>query len=230
MQKKRIIWLITASVITIILWQINPWGHYILYPFTILATWFHEMFHGLAALLMGGHFHKLELFPNGSGTAYHSGSLYLRNLGRAFVAGAGPLGPVLAGSIFILCGRRQRATKICLYTLSIVMFLSVVLWVRTIFGFFVITLLGAVIFLIALKAKEPVQGFIIQFLGVQACVSCYLQLGYLFKGRVVIDGQAMLSDTGVISDQLLAPVWFWGATIMLLSVLILAASLRAAYR
>lgn len=42
-------WLMAAALVTVVLWQI-PQGDYILYPFTILATWFHEMGHGLAAI------------------------------------------------------------------------------------------------------------------------------------------------------------------------------------
>ena len=29
-----------------------PFGSYLIYPFAILTTWFHEMGHGLTALLM----------------------------------------------------------------------------------------------------------------------------------------------------------------------------------
>jgi hypothetical protein len=78
-------WLIGAAAVTLLLWQFS-WGNYILYPFSILATWFHEMGHGLTALFLGGNFHKLVMLPNGSGYAVHSGSLFLGPIGRALVA------------------------------------------------------------------------------------------------------------------------------------------------
>ena len=53
-------WLVAAAIVTAIMWQI-PIGNYILYPFSILATWFHEMGHGLMALMLGGQFQKLEI-------------------------------------------------------------------------------------------------------------------------------------------------------------------------
>ena len=37
---------------TVALWQV-PYGDTLLYPFTLLATWFHEMGHGLASMLLG---------------------------------------------------------------------------------------------------------------------------------------------------------------------------------
>lgn len=91
--------LIAAAIVTVAVWQL-PGGNYILYPFTILATWFHEMAHGLMALLMGGRFTKLLIFSNGSGVAYYTGPLFFEPISRALVAAAGPMGPPLAGAGF----------------------------------------------------------------------------------------------------------------------------------
>ncbi len=54
-------WLLGAAVTTAILWQL-PMGDYILYPFTILATWFHEISHGLMSIILGGNFRELQIF------------------------------------------------------------------------------------------------------------------------------------------------------------------------
>ncbi len=105
--------LLAAAVLTVVLWQI-PGGNYILYPFTILATWFHEMAHGLTALLLGGRFTKLVIFSNGSGAAYYSGPLFMGKLGQVLVAAAGPMGPPVAGSVLILTSRSPRAASIAL--------------------------------------------------------------------------------------------------------------------
>ncbi|HOK15442.1 MAG TPA: M50 family metallopeptidase, partial [Candidatus Kapabacteria bacterium] len=88
------------SLMIIIVWNI-PDGFYYLYPLTILATYFHEMGHGLAALLLGGNFHYLLVHPDGSGVAVHSGVQFLGPIGQAIVAIGGPLGPTFAGMLFI---------------------------------------------------------------------------------------------------------------------------------
>ena len=50
-ERKRRAWTLAALAVgSILLWQ-TYWGSLLLYPFTILATWFHEMGHGLAAIL-----------------------------------------------------------------------------------------------------------------------------------------------------------------------------------
>jgi hypothetical protein len=224
-----VIWLIAAAVATVVLWQM-PWGNYILYPFTILATWFHEMGHGLSAIALGGNFKKLLIFSNGSGLAYHDGPLFLGPVGRALVATGGPLGPAIAGAGLILSSRRFQTAHYSLMFLSSLLLISALLWVRSLFGLLAIPLWGLLILTIALKTKRSVQGATIQFLGVQAIVSTYHQLDYLFTRETVINGQHRLSDTSQIAQQLLLPYWFWASLITVVTLLLLLQSLRLAYR
>ncbi|MGI2904249.1 M50 family metallopeptidase [Tolypothrix sp. VBCCA 56010] len=219
-------WLIAAAIATIILWQF-PIGAYILYPFTILATWFHEMSHGLMALLLGGQFRKLEIFGDGSGVASYAMSLSLAPIGPALVAAAGPMGPPIAGSALILASRSFKTATLSLKILGGFLLLSTLIWVRSLFGLIAIPLLGLIILAIALKAPRWLQGFAIQFLGVQACVSTYHQLDYLFSYSA---GPLGLSDTAQIQQRLFLPYWFWGGLMAIASLVILVQSLRIAYR
>ncbi|MBW4607654.1 MAG: M50 family metallopeptidase [Hassallia sp. WJT32-NPBG1] len=219
-------WLIAAAIATIVLWQF-PGGAYILYPFTILATWFHEMSHGLMALLLGGQFRKLEIFGDGSGVATYAMSLSLAPIGPALVAAAGPMGPPIAGSALILASRSFKTATLSLKILGGFLLLSTLIWVRSLFGLIAIPLLGLIILAIALKAPRWLQGFVIQFLGVQACISTYHQLDYLFSYSA---GPLGLSDTAQIQQRLLLPYWFWGGLMAIASLVILVQSLRIAYR
>ncbi|MEM9923113.1 MAG: M50 family metallopeptidase [Cyanobacteria bacterium P01_D01_bin.50] len=217
-------WLIGAAVATILLWQVQ-YGDYILYPFSILATWFHEMGHGLAAILLGGNFQQLQISADGSGVAQYSARF--GPIARALVAAAGPMGPPIAGAIFILASRSFKTANISLKILGGFLLFSVLIWVRSIFGIVAILLLGLIILLIGLKASRWFQGFSIQFLGVQACISTYHQLDYLFSRTA---GPLGLSDTGQIQQQLFLPYWFWGGVMAIASLLILVQSLRIAYK
>ena len=221
-----LIWLAAAAAVTVTLWQV-PGGNYILYPFTILATWFHEMAHGTMALIMGGRFSKLLLFPDGSGLASYTGPLYLEPISLALVAAAGPLGPPLAGSALILTSRYRKGAALSLKVLAALLLISTVVWVRSLFGVVAILVMGIVVMLVALKGSPRVQTFAVQFLGVQACVSTYQQLGYLFTYSA---GPLGISDTGQMQQVLLLPYWFWGAVIAVSSFVILVQSLRLAYR
>lgn len=229
MEKMGLSWLIVAAIATVVLWQF-PWGNYILYPFTILATWFHEMGHGLTAIFLGGNFQKLLIYSNGSGIAQHSGSLFLGRIGRALVAAGGLMGPPIAGAGFIVASRRFKTAHYSLMFLGVMLLLSAILWVRSLFGLAAISILGMVILGLAIRSPRWLQGFAIQFLGVQACVSTFHQLDYIFTPAAVIGGRQMLSDTGQIAKQLLLPYWFWGGLIAAISLILLVQSLRIAYR
>ncbi|MFM8007422.1 MAG: M50 family metallopeptidase, partial [Dolichospermum sp.] len=109
-EKMGLTWLVAAGIVTAFLWQI-PIGNYILYPFSILATWFHEMGHGLMALILGGQFQKLEIFGNGSGVAHYTLSNRWGYLGIGLVAAAGPMGPPLAGAGLILASGSLKNTS-----------------------------------------------------------------------------------------------------------------------
>jgi len=218
--------LILVAFLTVALWQV-PGGNYILYPFTILATWFHEMAHGLAALLLGGRFTELMIFSNGSGVASYTGPLFLGPFGRAFVAAAGPMGPPLAGAALILTSRSLKAASLTLKLLGSFLLISTAVWVRSLFGVVTIPLMGVAVLGVAFKGSEQVKRLLVQFLGVQACVSTYRQIDYLFSYSA---GPLGMSDTAQIQQALLLPYWVWGGLIAVSSLLILVLSLRIAYR
>ncbi|MCG6133774.1 MAG: M50 family metallopeptidase [Nostoc sp. LLA-1] len=225
-ERMGLTWLIAAAIATSLLWQV-PGGDYILYPFSILATWFHEMGHGLMALVLGGQFHQLQIFSNGSGVATYSISRTLWPIGPALVAAAGPMGPPIAGAGLILASRSFTTASLSLKILGGILLLSTLFWVRSWFGLFAIPLLGFIILGISLKAPHWMQGFAIQFLGVQACISTYHQLNYLFSYSA---GPLGLSDTAQMQKYLLLPYWFWGWLMAIASLVILVQSLRIAYR
>ncbi|QLE57862.1 M50 family metallopeptidase [Nostoc sp. TCL26-01] len=225
-ERMGLTWLIGAAIATALLWQV-PGGDYILYPFTILATWFHEMGHGLMALLLGGQFQKLQIFSNGSGVATYAIRTSFGPIGPALVAAAGPMGPPLAGAALILASRSFQTASLSLKILGSFLLISTLIWVRSWFGFVAIPLLGLIILGTALKAPRWAQGFAIQFLGVQACVSTYHQLDYLFSFSA---GPLGISDTAQIQKYLLLPYWFWGGLMAIASLILLVQSLRVAYR
>src|SRR5258705_9826642 len=60
---KLILWFLAG---TIVLMNV-PYGHYALYPFKLFATWIHESFHGLAAIVTGGSVTSIAINPDTSG-------------------------------------------------------------------------------------------------------------------------------------------------------------------
>lgn len=230
MNKQKRVWGLTLSaLLTIVVWQL-PFGVYLLYPLTILATWFHEMGHGLCALALGASFQRLELFSNGSGLASYSGELFLGRIGWALVAAFGPLGPALAGSWLILSSRRERSARRQLFIMALIMILSVLLWVRTAFGAMLILVLAGIVLWVTAKGGPAWHVWTAQFLGVNACISVFLQIDYLFTNRVVMGGRVLYSDTGQIANVLLLPFWFWAIILAGLTLLLPFLSLRRVLR
>lgn len=228
-QQKYILWMLAFAVLTIILWRI-PYGMLVLYPFTILSTWFHEMAHGVMALILGGSFHQLEIYADGSGLAIWSGNVFGGNFGRALVAAAGPLGPTAAGALLIVLSKKDKHVKAILYTLSAILAFSVIYWIRSVYGIPVILTFAVLIFFAAFKMQPKNQKLLLIFLGIQAFLSIYLSIGYLMSQEAYIENEFHISDTGIISQNLFFPYWIWGGFILFISIFALIQSIMYVYK
>ncbi|WP_435416715.1 M50 family metallopeptidase [Parerythrobacter aurantius] len=203
-----------------------PFGAYLLYPFMILGTWFHEMGHGLAALLMGFDFQRLVLLPNGSGYAEYFFPPDSGRLAHATIAAAGPIGPAIVGSGLILASPHERLWKPVLLGLAACIALSTVVWVRSTVGWIVLPGISLLLVLIATRGRPWMERFALQFLGLQAALSMFQQWDYLLTEGAMIGGRPQLSDTGAIEQYLLLPHWIWASLIIAVAALMLGASLR----
>ncbi len=201
------------SFIIILIWNI-PNGFYYLYPLTILATYFHEMGHGLAAFLLGGNFNYLLVHPDGSGVAVHSGELFLGSIGQAIVAISGPLGPTFAGMLFIYSSASVKATQRLLVIVGALIIITVVIWVRSVFGVLFLIAIGALLMYIGIKSSDRTKQLVLQFLGVSSMLSLYPNVGYFFIDRIEMNGKIMYSDTGYLEKYLFLPYWMWAIIIL----------------
>lgn len=227
--KERLTLLIGIAVASIVLWQ-TELGSLLLYPFTILATWFHEMGHGIAAMLTGRGFERLLIFSDGSGVAESLRPSDGYGFTDALIAASGPLGPAVAGALLIISSRSPAATRTALTVLGAALVLSTAIWVRSLTGWLVLPALGIAILLLAWRGSVSWQGLVIQLLGVQACISVWQQFGYLFSPGGSVGGQLQRSDTGAIADVLFLPYWVWGTIISMAILALLWWSFRLAFR
>ena len=226
--REEITMLVVLAFATILLWH-SPYGGYLLYPFTILSTWFHEMGHGLAAMAFGNDFERLVIFANGSGYALHVGEVEPSRISSAAIAAAGLLGPTAAGCALILSSQTRRATTAALTVLGIVLLASTLIWVRSLTGWIVLPAIGAACLWLAFRGAQNHRKFAVQFLGVQGCISIYRDFDYLFSAGGMLDGRPQLSDTGHIAQALLLPYWFWGGVITATIAAMVYWSLRRAH-
>lgn len=205
-----------------------PLGNFLVYPFTILTTWFHEMGHGLTALLMGQSFDRLIIYANGSGVAQSRVDVDASPFLLAAIAAGGPLAPTFFGAGLIVASAHQKLWRPVLWGLSALIFGSVILYVRSSVGFAVLPLIGLVLALIAWKASPGINRFTLQFLGLIGAMSMLSDWRYFFTQTYVEGGQTKLTDTGQIEAALLLPHWVWAALILLTSTVMVGASLKYA--
>ncbi|RYD55139.1 MAG: M50 family peptidase [Sphingomonadales bacterium] len=227
--RQRIRLLIAIGVASILLWQTLV-GSLLLYPFTVLATWFHEMGHGIAIMLTGSRFERLLIFPDGSGVALSMRPADASRLTNALISASGPLGPAIAGSLLIIASQTEKPTRAALTVVGSALVISTVIWVRTLTGWLILPALGIAILALAWRGTAAQRQFGIQLLGVQACISVWQQFGYLFSSGASVGGELHRSDTGAIADAVLLPYWFWGAAISAVIILLLWWSFAVAFR
>jgi len=216
------------AVIVVIALPALPFGTYLIYPFVILTTWFHEMGHGLTAVAFGQDFQRLVIYPSGSGVAESLVSGDVSRITHAAIAAGGPLAPSFAGALLIIASAHARAWRPVLWMTAGAIVLSVAIYVRSTVGVIVLPLVAALLGLIAWRATSGFVRFTLQFLGVLGAMSMLRDFDYLFTERTVIAGRSMLSDTGQIEAALGLPHWVWAGLILGVSAIMIGASLRYA--
>lgn len=221
MYSRTPLFLATAAIVVI--WQL-PFGHQVLYPLTLLATYAHEMGHGLTALMTGAEFEKLELFADGSGQATWRGDPG-RWAGAAIAAG-GLLGPTLAGTGLLLLTRSPRFARAVLGALAALVAVSVALLVRNAFGVAFLLAMAAALGLAARVLSASRAAFLLHLLAVTLCLSWFTDLSYMFSAQAVVNGGVHPSDSAFIAAALGFPYWFWGGVVAALSLAVVVLGIR----
>jgi hypothetical protein len=200
-----------------------PFGEQILYPFTLLTTWVHEMGHGIAALMVGGRFRELEIFANASGLAYTAAAPGWRD---AWVSAGGLLAPPLLGAAILAFVHGPKRAQIFLTALSAALVLSLLIWVRSSVGLLVVPPLAALFGWAAWggwRAKTERRVMLAHAIGVVLAVDTLTRMvSYVFKRTVEVEGEKRLSDIARIAEQMGGHYLLWGALIIVIAVGLLA--------
>lgn len=212
----RIGWLPIAVALSLLA-SVTPWGGVLLYPFKLFTTWVHECGHALATVLVGGHVTSITIAPNTSGLTL---SLVPdARLARGVVASAGYLGAATVGCLLMAATRIERRAHVILQTIGFGMLLTVVVWMRNLFGAAVVLLWGATLVALARQRATPALKLLVSVLAVQVALNAVYDIRVLF----LIDGGP--SDAATMANLFLLPSWVWATLWMALSVAMLSATL-----
>lgn len=194
-------------------------GQKVLYPFKLFSTWIHELFHGIAALLVGGSIRWLNIYPNGSGLAFTS--IPDGDFQRAFVASSGYQGTSIVGCIMLMFRRNARGARIGNIGIGVIMLLTCALYVRNTFGLSILILMGLTLTIAGLKLPRFLNGELYALLAATCCLNAITSAKVLLTvqkqtiGGVMRSSDAMTMEnvTG-IPNKVFAFLWISLAIIM----------------
>ena len=170
-------------------------------PFNWLESYFHELSHGLAALVTGGRVVQIQLFPNGAGLCTTQGGI------RFVISLMGYLGATLFGYFICRLAQGFQAQARWIYPVFIaLMTLSLILWVRDVLTAFII---GVLIALFVVKwrfVKSHSLGLWLKFTGIIVLLNSVYSPLYLIDGRHLGDGASLASMT-FIPEIIWALLW-----------------------
>ena len=209
-------WFWAAVAVSLVV-SLTPWAEFILYPFRLFTTWVHECGHALMTVLVGGRVASITIEPDASGLT-HS----LVPVGRitgGLVASSGYLGAAVVGCLLMAATRVEKWAHVILMGLGAFMLLTLVLWMRNVFGFVVVLAWGVVLVMLARKGIANALRFLLSLLAIQVALNSVYDIRALFLiGR----GQ---SDAATMARLFLLPSWVWAMSWMLISVAMLGATL-----
>jgi hypothetical protein len=219
--------LIIALLASLLLWNL-PFGGVILYPFKLLATWLHEMSHGLLMVVSGAGFEHLEIYQDTSGVAQAARGV--GDFGRAVIASAGYMGTSLFGAFFLVVGQTRRGARSVLAMLGVALGLSAAIYILNDFGKLAAYVACGACLAVALVPSERIAILVVNFVAAQSCINALLDIRVLFRTEMVINGEVVgASDAHNMADATFGSYWLWAAIWLAWSFLAFYVALRLIY-
>jgi hypothetical protein len=204
-----------------------PFGGTILYPLTLLATWIHEMGHGLTALAVGGHFERLEVFGDASGLAHTATSHPWQS---GLTSAGGLVAPPIVGALLLMVSRGPRRARVALALLAATVVVSLAVWVRSLAGWIALPIDAAILGAFAAAGSPRSRMVFAQLVGITLAIDTVSRADYLFSRSATIEGISRPSDVSAVADAFGGSYLVWGLAIGACSLAFLAVGLRLAWR
>ncbi|CAN5358437.1 hypothetical protein BH10ACI3_BH10ACI3_05140 [soil metagenome] len=232
--KPQVVLLLTATVISVVLWFISwyvPVVAYVVYPLQLFATFIHEGSHALMTFITGNSVQSLTVSPDTSGVVWSQAT----GFSSLLLSSAGYLGTTAFGTILLIWMRFGFSARRALYIssgfvglMTIVFgflapfwnFLANVTFSSVVFTVLSGVLLAAGLFAIAKFATQKWVNFALAFLSVQCLLNSFFSLKDLFfisaAGSQQTDAANMAAATGI--PALMWVVIWIGISLVMLTV------------
>ncbi len=212
-------WFWLAVAVSLIV-SLTPWAGLLLYPFKLFTTWVHECGHAVATLLVGGRVNSITIRPDTGGLTHSL--VPAGRIAGGIVASAGYLGAAAVGCLLIAATRVERWAHAVLLGIGIFMFVTLVVWMRNLFGAAVVLAWGVALVVFARHGVASWVRFFLSLLAIQVALDSVYDIRVLF----LID-RAAQSDAMTMQQLFLLPAWVWATAWMITSVAMLVATLWA---
>lgn len=213
--------MLSATALATALWVV-PELRILILPLVYYNTHVHELCHALAAVATGGGVQHILVFANGSGVAQITGGW------TPAVASAGYVGSTMVGGLVLAWARNETGARRALGAAAVFLGISLVLFVRgdgvgllSAFGWLVALILAAA------RTRGATTIFLAQFIGLQLCLTSLQAFVSLFNVAASIDGH---SDAKILEQATGLPDLLWAALWLAMSLVVVWASLRAAWQ
>lgn len=178
-----------ALVATLLVWNL-PFGNFVLYPFKLLATWLHELSHGLAMTVTGAGFDYVLIYRDTSGLAY--AHTKVGPFGTGIIAAAGYMGTPLWGAVLLIATPTAKAAKRALIVLGLLLFASAFTVIAArpddAFGPWAVGAMGGVFVVLAFLPGQW-RLWVAHLIAAQSCINALLDIRVLLRPMQVVDGQ-----------------------------------------
>ena len=197
--------LLVALVVPIVL----LWSTPIVWPLKILVVFFHELSHGLAAILTGGRIARIEVVAAQGGVCWTMGG------SQFLILTAGYLGSLVWGGVVLLAAsgsKRDRAVSVGLGTIIIA---ATLLWVRPVigFGFGFHLLAGVVLVLFGWLLPDAFNDIVLKVFGV---TSCLYVIPDIYSDTIA--RSHLRSDARMLAEMTHIPTVIWGGLWILVAL------------
>lgn len=201
-------WKTVASLVGLAVLIIALWDTPLVYPLKILVVFFHEMSHGLMAVLTGGEIVQIQV------VAQEGGLCLTRGGSRVLTLTAGYLGSLVWGGTILLLAARTRLDRILSVLLGITLVLITAVYVRPFieFGFLFGLIAGLALILMGLRLPESINDYVLRLVGLISCLYAVLDIK-----SDVIDRPHLQSDAAMLAEVTGLPTQFWGLTWILVA-------------
>ncbi len=213
-------YLIASIILVLVLHNISMLS-WVTYPFNLLATWIHEMGHGLTAEMLGGDFKKLVINSDTSGYASYMFPVG-HNFSRGIIASAGYMGTSIFGATMLFFRKKDNFVRVFSFLLGIFMVFSLLIYIRSLTGWLFGVPFSALLIFVGLKNDNELNSFFYNFIASQIALNAILDIKVLFSVGNSKGGVSSLrslgSDASAMSQLWFAPYWFWASLWLAISV------------